>query len=147
MENNTKVQCNLQTKCHYFVLSLVNFFDTYFLITVIRCGYVRRKQDSSNWVCPHRTYRAITAAVPSFLSCSGSSTLSLWNAASDWFPSSHAYVLLSWWFSLCRCMHFNLCNTQDVGRFLRQDAMKSLPECIPQIYFFGSMQLQNVSFW
>lgn len=126
MENDTEVSFNLQIKCHYVVLSLVIVFETYFRVPVIQCGYVRRRQDSDNWVCSPRTYRVTMAAGPPRPCVLGH--LLYHNGGQgqtdgsylERYPSSHAHAFVPLWFSFCRCLHFDLCYSQDPGQFRMQ---------------------------
>lgn len=126
MENNTEIQFNLQIKYHYFT-HLQRSSLSHFLITVIKWGYVRREQDSGDRVCSHRTYRATMAGGPplpgvlSYLPHHHGGQPGTDGSYLEGCPSSHTHVLVPRWFSFCRCLHFNFCNSQDAGQFLRQD--------------------------
>ena len=82
------------------------------------------KQDTGDWVRSHWTYRSSKAAgspVPGVLG-----DLSHHDGGQPWTDfshlegpsSSHTHVLISGQFSLCRCLFFILCDSQNANEFL-----------------------------
>lgn len=95
-----------------------------FTLEILQVWYGRKKPDSGDWVCPHRTHGASRVAgatlpgVPRHLphhhggqpwtDCSHLEGLS---------PSYHSHVLIPQQFSFYWCMDFILCNPQDAFQF------------------------------
>ena len=109
---------------HFHCLLWLCSSPTLFIAVISLSGYDGGKQDTGDRVCSHRTHRSPRAAGPPVPGVPGH--LPHHHGGQPWTdfshlegpPSSHPHVFIPGQFSLCRCLFFLFCNSQDANEFL-----------------------------